>query len=206
MINAMQKAFTEVVKEKVSEIRNGLGDKVPDFSKKIDSSNLESKTPAFSLTAKELNNNPDLQESEQKKVIDKSQFSESINESIKSEDELVIYQRAPLEERNINDEPALCRNDINLEKTDEMGQSNLERMDKGMPPLDRDGKPIELHHIGQKDDGPLAELSQQEHRGVGNNTILHDGTLECKINRVVFQKERSDHWKARAEQLKAESV
>ncbi|MFT5717146.1 MAG: hypothetical protein ACI9T7_001332 [Oleiphilaceae bacterium] len=202
MMQTMQKVFTDVAKEKVSE----TGNKIPDFSKTNGSSTLESKIPTFNLTAKEINNNPELQESEKNKIEGKSEYSESINESISSVAELDIYQDVPLVENTVNDNPALCRDDIDLGKTDDMGQTNLERMEKGKPPVAQDGKPIELHHVGQDADSPLAELSQKEHRGEGNNTILHDGTQESKIDRVAFQKEKSDHWKARAEQLKTESV
>jgi len=208
MILAMQKVFTDVVKNKTSEVGSGLGDKIPDFSKMDDSSNIESNIPTFThnVTARETNNDPELKESEQEKIKDQSEYSENTNESISSVDELEIYENVPLTENEVNGEIALCRDDIDLDKIDDMGKTNLERMEKGKPPLDEDGKPIELHHVGQEADSPLAELSQKEHRGEGNNTILHDGTQESKIDRVAFQKEKSEHWKARSEQLKMESV
>ena len=61
-----------------------------------------------------------------------------------------------------------------------------------------DGEIIELHHIGQKNDGPLAELTPEEHRGKENYSILHDTAKESEINRDQFNKERSEHWKQRA--------
>ncbi|MBA6350075.1 HNH/ENDO VII family nuclease [Colwellia sp. BRX8-9] len=198
--------LTEVAKEKSNEVGKALSDKIPDFSKPNNSSSIESKVPTFNLTAKEINNSPDLQDSEQSKIKEESNYSPNINESISSVDELTIYNNVPLEETKVNDKPALCRNDIDLDKQDDMGKTNLERMEKGRPPLDETGTPLELHHIGQEASSPLAELSQQEHRGVGNNTVLHDGTQDSKIDRAAFQKEKSEYWKARAEQLQTGNI
>ena len=71
-----------------------------------------------------------------------------------------------------------------------------------LPPKDSDGKPYQLHHIGQNADSPLAELTQSEHIGGGNNKILHDVTKESEIDRGDFKTERAEHWKARAEDIK----
>ena len=71
-------------------------------------------------------------------------------------------------------------------------------MEQGLPPLNKDGEPIELHHIGQKANGPLAELTQDEHRGKGNDGILHDKNKETEIDREEFRKERNVHWKERS--------
>ena len=53
-------------------------------------------------------------------------------------------------------------------------------------------------------DSPLAELTRDEHRGKGNDTVLHNKQKESEINREDFAKERAEHWKARAEQIKSE--
>ncbi|MMZ69163.1 Ribonuclease YobL [compost metagenome] len=92
--------------------------------------------------------------------------------------------------------------DINPDQLDELGRTNLERMEKGLPPQDSDGKSYQLHHIGQNADSPLAELTQGEHMGGGNNKILHDVTKESEIDRSDFKTERIDHWKQRAEDIK----
>jgi hypothetical protein len=55
-----------------------------------------------------------------------------------------------------------------------------------------------LHHIGQKPDSLLAELTKEEHMGGGNNTILHDTTKPTEIDRGEFQKEKENHWATRA--------
>jgi hypothetical protein len=55
----------------------------------------------------------------------------------------------------------------------------------------------ELHHIGQQQDSPFAELTWAEHMGEGNNTILHKTGKESEIDRQAFDREKSDYWKAR---------
>ena len=208
MISNFQKILTETMKGNNSELGAKLGDKIPDCSKSENLSPIENKIPAFvsKLTAKEINNDPELKVSQQEKIKDKSVYSDDTNESIASVNELDIYESIPLTEKEVNGEISLCRNDIDLKQTDDMGQSNLERMEKGNAPLDKSDKPIELHHIGQKSDSPLAELSSEEHRGNGHSSILHDVTQESKIDRIAFNKERSEHWKARAEELKTENA
>ena len=43
-------------------------------------------------------------------------------------------------------------------------------------------------------------MTTQEHRGKGNDTILHDKQKESEIDRIAFSKERENHWEARAEE------
>lgn len=120
-----------------------------------------------------------------------------------SKEEREIYENANLEEKEVNDRPCLVKSDIDLEAIDRKGQTNLERMQNGKPPI-VDGKTLELHHIGQKNDAPLVELTQQEHRGPIQDGILHDKKIESEIDRNEFKKEREQHWKARAEEIIAE--
>ncbi|MBU0906404.1 MAG: HNH/ENDO VII family nuclease [Firmicutes bacterium] len=97
----------------------------------------------------------------------------------------------------------LTRTDIDLDATDVFGRTNLQRMEEGLSPL-VNGEPIELHHIGQEMDGPLAELTPLEHRGPGNYSVLHEVGKESEINRTLFNAEKEAHWKARAEEIKLE--
>ncbi|MFJ4133109.1 HNH/ENDO VII family nuclease [Pseudomonas cyclaminis] len=122
-------------------------------------------------------------------------------DAIGSEAEAKIYEGANLEPAEVNGKPALIRTDIDYDQKDAMGTTNLDRMKSGRAPLDANGKPIELHHIGQKSDSPLAELTSAEHRGNGNDNVLHNKQKESEINREDFDKERKDYWKARAEQI-----
>lgn len=128
-------------------------------------------------------------------------FSDSIIDAIGSEEEKKIYENANVEFKTINGKDVLVKIDIDFSRKDDFGQTNLERMEKGLAPLDQNGNPLELHHIGQDNKSPLVELTREEHRGKGNDSILHDKTKESCIDREVFAKERSDHWKARSEDV-----
>jgi hypothetical protein len=142
---------------------------------------------------------PGLSEDERKKIKQEHpDWSDEVIDAIESWDEYEIYHKAGLKYAKINGKPCLIRTDIDMEQKDELGRTNKERMEQGIPPLDKNGKPIELHHIGQKADSPLAELTQEEHRGKGNDGILHDKTKTSEIDRDAFSKERNEHWEERS--------
>ena len=135
----------------------------------------------------------------EKKVLQESQgWSDELCDLISSFEEAEIYIEAGLKEVIINGKSCLIRQDIDLERRDEYGRTNRERMINGQPPLTQSGETIELHHVGQKKDAPLAELTTQEHRGQGNDAILHDKQKVSEIDRAEFQKERESHWQNRA--------
>ena len=153
---------------------------------------------------KETNENNEakkkLTDEEKQKIKEETGWSDGIVDYIRSMKEYEIYKNAGLEEKEINGKKCLIRSDIDLDQKDEKGRTNKERMEKGKPPLDKNGESIELHHIGQKSDSPFAELTKSEHIKNGNDTILHDKNKESEIDRLIqFKKEKSDHWKARSE-------
>ncbi|MGL5357195.1 MAG: HNH/ENDO VII family nuclease [Fusobacteriaceae bacterium] len=123
-----------------------------------------------------------------------------INEVPVSKEEQEIYDNANLEKSKINERECYERTDLDYNELDSNGLTNKERMENGMAPL-KDGKPIELHHIGQAMDSPLAELTIEEHRGKGNDSILHDKKADSQIDRREFKKEKEEYWKARAAQV-----
>lgn len=139
---------------------------------------------------------------ETKEALSEEGYTDKVIDSITSEEEAEIYKDAGLECQTVNGNDVLINTEIDLDQTDALGDTNLERMEKGKSPLDANGKPIELHHVGQKADSPLAELTHAQHMEGGNNTILHDTTKESEIDRGTFAKEREAHWKARAEDIK----
>ena len=124
-------------------------------------------------------------------------YSSEIRNSISSLREAEIYSKAGLKEEVVNGRKALIRTDIDMTRKDEFGLTNLERMRNGNPPIASNGEIVELHHIGQKPDSPFAELTRTEHRGKGNDTILHDKNKVSEIDRSAFQNERPTHWKNR---------
>jgi len=75
-------------------------------------------------------------------------------------------------------------------------QSNLDRMTKGLAPIGRDGKPINLHHMKQQKNKTIVELLDTEHKEYSK--ILHRYIKESEINRDEFAKLRAAYWKERA--------
>lgn len=143
--------------------------------------------------------NEGLTDEEKQEIKEKTGWSDEIIDAISSMEEAQIYMDAGLKEVEIDGKKCLIRGDIDLDQVDEDGISNRERMARGRPPITKDGQEVELHHIGQKADSPLAELTTQEHRGAGNDSILHNKNKESEIDRNEFAKERKSHWKSRAE-------
>jgi len=140
-----------------------------------------------------------LTEADREEIKKATGWSDEIIDAISSFEEYALYRMLGLEATEVNGKPCLVKTEIDPDQKDELGRTNKERMKNGLPPLDKNGEPIELHHIGQKPNSPLAELSKSEHRGKGNDGILHDKTKGTEIDRVEFSREKAQHWKARAE-------
>lgn len=139
---------------------------------------------------------------EQKELVkEESGWSDEITDNIGSMEEYTIYKDAGLLEGQVGEKKCLIRPDIDLSQKDGFGRTNKERMEQGLAPLTAEGRPYELHHIGQHQDSPLAELTMQEHRGKENDTILHIKTKESEINREEFGYERAEHWQNRADEV-----
>lgn len=140
-----------------------------------------------------------LTDEEKTRIKEETGWSDEIIDAIGSWKEYELYKRAGLVEAEIGGKRCLIRNDIDWNQKDEMGRTNEERAEQGLSPINKDGKVIELHHIGQHADSPLAELTQEEHRGKGNDSVLHNKMKESEIDRQAFSGERSEHWAARAQ-------
>lgn len=137
----------------------------------------------------------------QKYISEHSQFSDKINHKISTKYELRKYERIGLVETTIAGEQALIRNDIDFSYlSDYKGESltNYQRMERGLAPIDsQTGKPIELHHIGQYQDSPLAELTHEEHND--KNKLLHyELPSEVHSNEDAWHQRRKQHWMDRA--------
>ena len=130
-------------------------------------------------------------------IKDATGWPDSILDNVRSEDEVQIYQDANLTVETVDGKDCLVRTDIDYEQIVD-GETNLERMKQGKAPVTRDEQLVELHHIGQKTDSPFAELTTLEHRGPGNDMILHDKTRDSEIDRYAFRYERETYWKNRA--------
>lgn len=149
-------------------------------------------------------------------------WSNDIIDNLRSKEEAEIYIKANLREAIIGGRSALIRSDIDwsdypckrnkwlkgklADYDNWIDYNNADLIGEGFPPRDFNGDPIELHHIGQRQDSPFAELRWHEHMGDGNNRILHEMGKESEIDRGLFDKEKSNYWRARFQSFTAEEL
>lgn len=91
---------------------------------------------------------------------------------------------------------------IDLNRVDPKGRTSLELMQRGLAPVGPDGKPLNLHHTIQTQNGPLAEVTQTFHQQ--NTKVIHinQQSTPSGIQRTnVFDTWRSDYWKQRAKEF-----
>ena len=152
----------------------------------------------------------------------KGPWSNEINRFVSCEEEAEVYLKAGLLEANIGGKPALIRQDIDwadysikrntwlrgrLSDYDEWAKyNNADLIGEGYPPRDPNGDPYELHHIGQRQDSPFAELTWAEHMGDGNNSILHKYGKEADSDRETFEKEKAEYWRARCNSFRKSEI
>lgn len=95
------------------------------------------------------------------------------------------------------------RNDIDFNYCDpETGRTNLQLMKSGKAPIGNDGKPVQLHHVLQKEGGPMAEVREVTHQeykralhgliGRGNS-FRNNNDLDRQYNNF-----RKKYWRWRA--------
>lgn len=153
--------------------------------------------PYFTSDVQDEVSNQGLSESEKLHIREETGWPDEIINAIRSMEEYEVYKKAGLKAEKVGDKICLIQPDIDMEQKDGFGRTNKERMEQGLAPLTSEESPYELHHIGQHPDSPLAELTMQEHRGKGNDLLLHDKTKESEIDRVNFAEERAEHWNKR---------
>ncbi|MGW2521835.1 HNH/ENDO VII family nuclease [Streptomyces sp. NPDC001617] len=82
---------------------------------------------------------------------------------------------------------------------DKYGRSNLKRMRQGLAPMGPDDKPLNLHHLLQTQDGPIAEVTSSLHFGNYNQLHWKAGTnIPSGIDRPSFNAWKTQYWKDRA--------
>ncbi len=178
-----------------------------DPDKKLEKSNVNCEKPKENYDpdkkvekqADDNNEQKGLTQEQKDKIKEETGWSDEIIDAIGSMEEYQIYKDAGLIEAEIDGRKCLINPNIDMDQKDAFGRTNKERMEQGLAPLEKNGNPIELHHIGQKNDSPLAELTQEQHRSKENYSILHDTKKDSEIDRKAFDNERENHWKARAE-------
>lgn len=117
-----------------------------------------------------------------------------------SMEEYTIYKNSGLKTMMVNGKTALVpKIDLNFVSQLPNGTeiTNLARMQHGMTPIDPlTGTPYELHHIAQKNNGTLAVLTQEQHRGKGEFAKLHKIWKDSEVNhRTEWNKTVKEFWK-----------
>lgn len=112
-------------------------------------------------------------------------------------EEYNIYKNAGLSYVRINRTWAFSRHiDLDSVITDCYGKTktNAQRILDGFSPVDANGIPYELHHIGQRPDSPLAILTKAEHMQGGNKSILHYQAESTVEHGSDWSKQVSKFW------------
>lgn len=118
-------------------------------------------------------------------------YSEELLGFIRTEEEAIYYLALDLQEWRQGQFHSLIR-PIDWESN---GGYNRQRVLTGHAPVDLNtGQVIELHHIGQRRNSPLAELTGTEHRSRYANNLLHSGAGRETIHRNQFQAVRRAYW------------
>ena len=102
-----------------------------------------------------------------------SKWPLDVIKNIHSMEEYELYKKAGLTALKLPDGEWALVQEIDWDFVDADGITNADRVKNGLAPVDSTGKPYELHHIGQKNDSPLAILTNQEHHAAGESKILH---------------------------------
>jgi filamentous hemagglutinin len=79
------------------------------------------------------------------------------------------------------------------------GFTNKQLMENGLAPYGTDGKKVNLHHMLQTQDGPIAEVTQSFHQK--NSSVIHINSgseIPSGINRAQFEKWKKGYWKSRS--------
>ena len=84
---------------------------------------------------------------------------------------------------------------FDINQRDAQGRTNLQRMKEGLAPLDKNNKPIELHHLKQEN-SEIIEVTSAEHKE--NYKYLHRYKKNSVIDRKEFNKWKKQYWKERA--------
>ena len=144
-----------------------------------------------------------LTDDEKGRIKEQTAWSDKIIDAIRTYDEAQVYMEAGLKEAEINGKPALIQPRIDGSAHNDSRWpewSNKDLAGEGYPPRDENGAPYELHHIGQKPNSPLAELTHEQHHCDGNFKVLHTFE-ESSIDRMNFSKEREEYWMERNKTL-----
>ena len=97
----------------------------------------------------------------------------------------------------INGATALIKSNIELDTLDELGRTNLQRMQLGLAPYDASGEEYELHQIGQGEDGTIVVLTHEE----AMNPSLENLTELAEVGLSDYSSIKKMFWKSLANLL-----
>lgn len=144
-----------------------------------------------------------LTDIEKKEIKKQTGWSSHVVDAIRTIEEAQVYINAGLIEGKINGKSTLLQPQIKGDAINDTKFPNIcnkVHAEQGRPPRDVNGRPYELHHIGQNPESPLAELTCEQHRDCNNFKILHTFD-ESSIDRIQFKKEREKYWSERSKTL-----
>lgn len=110
-----------------------------------------------------------------------------------------FWKLADFEGQRVYQRDDLIRPDY-VSPKDKYTRTNLKRMQQGLAPMGPDDNPLNLHHMLQTQDGPMAEVTQTMHIGE-NYHQLHwksGSKIPSGIDRPEFDKWKKLYWKNRA--------
>ncbi len=130
-------------------------------------------------------------------LVWEQEYREYVNqyqEQIGKKDQVSAYQKISFRGTNfyINEDA------FDFDQTDATGQTNLQRMKKGLTPIGKDGMYVNLHHLVQQESGGIIELSASVHKKGHGVLHVNPSSVPSGINRKAFAVLRRNYWKWRA--------
>lgn len=199
--------FNEVKSEVKAQPSEVAGKEKMD-TQQVETEKISEKTPNLEKTETIDPERNELTSEQKDQIKNETHWSGEVIDNIRSMDEYEkVYKPADLYEQKVDGRTCLVKN-IDMDYVSpKTGLSNREAMAKGASPVDaKTGEKLELHHMGQNYDAPLAELCENSEHGDGNDKVLHDKNTESWRNDTQLKNQyqnvdRPNHWKERAEEV-----
>ena len=110
-----------------------------------------------------------------------------------------VCQKAGLVPKMVNGKMALIRQ-IDLDFVDAMGNTNLERMQKGLAALDpATGEEYQLYYIVESRQSTIAILTKTEYMQSDSSEIWHTAAEMPQNDSWFFEKQHDDFWESMAD-------
>lgn len=117
--------------------------------------------------------------------------------TLHSKAEYEIYRDIGLKPTQMKDGTWAMLRDIDWKLVDSKGRTNIERVrDFKIAPIDANGRSYDLHHIGMREDSPLAIMTYDEHHAKETYKILHYKEEGKNITDAAWETQKDDFWDA----------